>query len=160
MWFEVSRDETSIFKTLECRLWKIRAGPSWKSFPTPCTVGGITIGWNGKGAWLNGSQISQVSQQEGELHPVLSDWNGSFLTAREACLPKKLVFEQLCPCANPRCFPLFPDAEQERESSMNECWLNTVLHLPVRATAERRHTPFHWQCTVRLDSQAKDHYVM
>lgn len=83
---------------------------------------------------------------KGWLHPVLSDWNRSFLTSRDACLPKKLVFEQFCHCASPRHFLLYSDTEQERESSIKECWLTIILHLSVRGIAERGHAPFHRQC--------------
>lgn len=96
--------------------------------------------------WMNGSQISQVSHQKGRLHPVFSDINQSFLTSRDAHLPKKLVFEQFCHCASPRRFLLYSVSEQERGNGIKECWLIIILYFSVRAIAERRHALFHWQC--------------
>lgn len=95
---------------------------------------------------MNGSQISQVSHQKGWLHPVLSEWNQSFFISRHACLPKKLAFEEFCHCASARCFPLYSDAEQERESGMKERWLIRILYLSVSGMEERRPALFHWQC--------------
>lgn len=70
----------------------------------------------------------------------------AFFISRDACLPKKLAFEEFCHCASARCFPLHSDAEQERESGMKECWLIITLYLSVGGTEERRHALFHWQC--------------